>query len=85
MHNLRALKFGPSLKFHTKTNYDESQLHIIKKYAFPFDLSKGLNGLLPTETFTFMITRENGKYNFGYCLIENNFNEEQSTVYCILR
>ena len=40
---------------------------------------------MPQEAFTFIITRENGKYNFGYCLIENDFNGNISTVHCILR
>jgi len=74
----------PVIRAFFPTTYDESQLHIVKKYAFPFDLSKGIAGLLPQETFTFMITRESGKYNFGYCLIENNFALNESVVYCIL-
>ena len=48
-------------------------------------LTKGFLTLLPQEAFTFIITRENGKYNFGYCLIENDFNGNISTVHCILR
>ena len=50
-----------------------------------WDLKKGFLTLLPQEAFTFIITRENGKYNFGYCLIENDFNGNTSTVHCILR
>ena len=30
----------PVIRAFFPTNYDESQLHIVKKYAFPFDLSK---------------------------------------------
>jgi len=74
----------PIIKAFYPTDYDEQQLHTIKKYAFPFDQQKGFLTLLPQEAFTFIITRENGKYNFGYCLIENDFNGNISTVHCIL-
>jgi len=54
-------------------------------YEYFLRLKKGFLTLLPQEAFTFIITRENGKYNFGYCLIENDFNGNISTVHCILR
>ena len=67
------------------TDYDAQQLNMVKKYCFPFDEKAGTRGMLSKETFTFVITRENGKYNFGYCLIENDFTNNSSVVYCILR
>jgi len=54
-------------------------------YEYFLRLKKGFLTLLPQEAFTFIITRENGKYNFGYCLIENDFNGNISTAHCILR
>ena len=30
----------PDIRAFYPTNYDEAQLHVIKKYAFPFDLAK---------------------------------------------
>ena len=67
------------------TDYDQQQINMVKKYCFPFDDKRGTHGMPHKETFTFIITRENGKYNFGYCLIENDFSTNSSIVYCILR